>query len=155
MDKMKRFLMYLLILVAFYAFSNWMINAFLKVSYSDMHGYEINVKSEQLFVDVSEAKSSKRNGYINGIVKNNSEETVENKYLKVILLSKQKKVMGEKYVKIDKIEPNELRKFEVKFDNDSVKTFKIELADEKPEEEDFIELVKSNAKELVKKDIKY
>lgn len=155
MDKMKRFLMYLLILVAFYAFSNWMINAFLKVSYSDMHGYEINVKSEQLFVDVSEAKSSKRNGYINGIVKNNSEETVENKYLKVILLSKQKKVMGEKYVKIDKIEPNELRKFEVKFDNDSVKTFRIELADEKPEEEDFIELVKSNAKELVKKDIKY
>lgn len=155
MDKMKRFLMYLLVLVAFYAFSNWMINAFLKVSYSDMHGYEINVKSEQLFVDVSEAKSSKRNGYINGIVKNNSEETVENKYLKVILLSKQKKVMGEKYVKIDKIEPNELRKFEVKFDNDSVKTFRIELADEKPEEEDFIELVKSNAKELVKKDIKY
>ena len=74
MDKMKSFLMYFLILVVFYIFSNIMINAFLKVSYSDMNGYEINVNSEQLFVDVTEAKSSKRNGYINGIIKNNSEE---------------------------------------------------------------------------------
>ena len=126
-----------------------MINAFLKVSYSDMNGYEINVNSEQLFVDVTEAKSSKRNGYINGIIKNNSEEKVENKYLKITLLSKRNVTMGEKYVKIDIIEPKQLRKFEVKFDNDNVKTFKIELVDTKPEEEDFVELVKNNVKDLV------
>ena len=153
MDKMKRFLVYFLILVAFYFFSNMMINAFLKVSYSDMHGYEINVNSEELFVDVSEAKSSKRNGYINGIVKNNSEKTVENKYLKVTMLSKRGISMGEKYVKIDTIEPAQLRKFEVKFDYDNVKTFKIELVDNKPEEEDFVELVKNNAKDLVNEGI--
>lgn len=153
MDKMKRFLVYFLILVAFYFFSNMMINAFLKVSYSDMHGYEINVNSEELFVDVSEAKSSKRNGYINGIVKNNSEKTVENKYLKVTMLSKRGISMGEKYVKIDTIEPEQLRKFEVKFDYDNVKTFKIELVDNKPEEEDFVELVKNNAKDLVNEGI--
>ena len=139
MDKMKSFLMYFLILVVFYIFSNIMINAFLKVSYSDMNGYEINVNSEQLFVDVTEAKSSKRNGYVNGIIKNNSEEKVENKYLKITLLSKRNVTMGEKYVKIDIIEPKQLRKFEVKFDNDNVKTFKIELVDTKPEEEDFVE----------------
>ncbi len=149
MDKMKSFLMYFLILVVFYIFSNIMINAFLKVSYSDMNGYEINVNSEQLFVDVTEAKSSKRNGYINGIIKNNSEEKVENKYLKITLLSKRNVTMGEKYVKIDIIEPKQLRKFEVKFDNDNVKTFKIELVDTKPEEEDFVELVKNNVKDLV------
>ena len=153
MDKMKRFLVYFLILVAFYFFSNMMINAFLKVSYSDMHGYEINVNSEELFVDVSEAKSSKRNGYINGIVKNNSEKTVENKYLKVTMLSKRGISMGEKYVKIDTIEPEQLRKFEVKFDYDNVKTFKIELVDNKPEEEDFVELVKNDAKDLVNEGI--
>lgn len=149
MDKMKSFLMYFLILVVFYIFSNIMINAFLKVSYSDMNGYEINVNSEQLFVDVTEAKSSKRNGYVNGIIKNNSEEKVENKYLKITLLSKRNVTMGEKYVKIDIIEPKQLRKFEVKFDNDNVKTFKIELVDTKPEEEDFVELVKNNVKDLV------
>ena len=51
-----------MIVIAFYVFSNIMINAFLKVSYVDMHDYEINV--DQVFIDVSEAKTSKRNGYI-------------------------------------------------------------------------------------------
>jgi len=156
MDSMKKFLMYALILIAFYIFSNLMINAFLKVSYSDMHGYEINVDFNQLYVEVSEAKSSKRNGYINGIVKNNSDTNIENKYLKVTLLSKKKVVIDKKYIKIDKLEPKEVRKYEVKFDNDNVKTFTIELVDEVPEEEqyNFVELVKDNAKELVHQDFK-
>lgn len=154
MDKMKKFALYLLLLIAFYLFSNFMINAFLKVSYSDMHGYSINIEAEKLFVDISEAKSSKRNGYINGMLKNNSNVNIENKYLKVTMLSRRNVSMGEKYVKIDKIEPGEVRKFEVKFDYDNVKTFKIDLVDEKPEEEDFVELVKSNAKELVHQDFK-
>ena len=70
------------------------------------------------------------------------------------MLSKRKISMGEKYIKIDKIEPKELRKFEIKFDYDNVKTFKIELVDSKPEgnEENFVELVKNNAKDLIKKD---
>ena len=154
MDKMKKFFVYFLVFIAFFVFSNLMIKAFLKVSYSDMHGYEINVNSDQLFVDVSEAKSSKRNGYINGIVKNNGDSVVENRYLKVTMLSKRKISMGEKYIKIDKTEPKELRKFEIKFDYDNVKTFKIELVDSKPEgkEENFVELVKNNAKDLIKKD---
>ena len=156
MDSMKKFLMYALILIAFYIFSNLMINAFLKVSYSDMHGYEINVDFNQLYGEVSEAKSSTRNGYINGIVKNNSDTNIENKYLKVTLLSKKKVVIDKKYIKIDKLEPKEVRKYEVKFDNDNVKTFTIELVDEVPEEEqyNFVELVKDNAKELVHQDFK-
>jgi hypothetical protein len=86
------------------------------------------------------------------MLKNNTDTAIENKYVKVTLLSKRGISMGEKYIKIDKIESQEVRKFEVKFDYDNVKTFKMELVDEKPEEEDFIELVKNNAKELVNKD---
>lgn len=147
MKRMKTFLMYLILLIAFYVFSNLMINAFLKVSYYDMHNYEINV--DNLFVDVSEAKASRRNGHIYGIIKNNGYITIENKYLKVSLLSKNGVTMGEKYIKIDKIEPEQLRKFELNFDEDNVKTFKIEMVDTKPEEEDFSELIKTNAKDLI------
>ena len=53
-----------------------------------------------------------------------------------------------KYIRIDKIEPEQLRKFELKFEYDNVKSFKIEMTDTKPEEQDFIELIKSNAKDL-------
>lgn len=147
MDRMKTFFKYIILLVLFYVFSNAMINAFLKVSYKDVKDYEINV--EGAFVDVTEAKVSKRNGYINGIIKNNTNNIIENKYLKFSMLSKNGKVLGEKYVKIDKIEPEQLRKYEVKFDYKNVKTFRIELTDTKPEEVDFFELVKNNAKDIV------
>ncbi|MBR3672898.1 MAG: FxLYD domain-containing protein [Clostridia bacterium] len=152
MSRMKTFFKYFLIVVLFYVFSNIMINAFFKMSYKDMTGYQID--ASPVFVDVTEAKATKRNGYINGIVKNNTEATVENKYLKVSMLSKNNNVLGEKYIKIDKIEPKELRKFEVKFDYDNVKTFRIEMTDTKPEEVDFLELIKNNAKDLVSETIK-
>lgn len=152
MSRMKTFFKYFLIVVIFYIFTNLMINAFFKISYKDMHGYRI--EAEEVFVDVNEAKATSRNGYIKGIVKNNNDYTIENKYLKVSMLSKNNNVLGEKYVKIDKIEPEQLRNFEVKFDYDNVKTFKIELTDTKPEDVDFLELIKTNAQDLVNETIK-
>ncbi|MBR1654437.1 MAG: FxLYD domain-containing protein [Clostridia bacterium] len=147
MSRMKTFFKYLLLVVVFFAFSNLMIKAFLKTSYSDMHGYDINV--EDAFVDVTEAKASNRNGYINGTIKNTTESVIENKYLKVSMISKNDIVIGDKYILIDKIEPEQIRKFEVKFDYDNVKTFKMEMVDNKPEEESFLELIKTNANDLV------
>ena len=146
MDRMNTFFKYFLIVVLFYVFSNLMINAFFKVSYKEIKG-DINVID--VYVDVNEAKATTRNGYIKGIVKNNTENVIENKYLKVTFLSKNKNSLGEKYIKIDKIESQQLRNFEVKFDYDNVKSYKIELTDTKPEEGDFLELVKTNAQDLV------
>ena len=147
MSRMKTFLKYLILLILLYVFSNMMINAFLKVTYTDLKNYDINV--EEVFVGITEAKASKRNGHINGVIKNNTDIVVQDKYLKVSMLSKNENVLGEKYIRIDKIEPGELRKFEVKFDYDNVKSFRIEMSDSKPEEVDFLELVKTNANDLM------
>ncbi len=147
MSRMKTFLIYLILVLAFYAFSNVMINAYLKVSYTEVRDYEIDV--EELFVDVTESKVSKRDGYIYGCVKNNNSSTLENKYLKASMMDKYGNVLGEKYVLIDKIEPEQLRKFEIKFDYDNVKTFKIEMTDTKPEDINLLELIKTNAKDLM------
>ena len=147
MDRMKTFFKYFMIFVLIYVFSNLMIKAFLKVSFSEMTDYQI--KTEPLFVDVTEAEVSNRNGHIYGIVKNTTESVVENKYLKFSMLSKNGNILGEKYIKIDKIEPNELKKYEVDFDYDNVKTFRIDITDEKPEEVDFIELIKNNVNDYV------
>lgn len=152
MSRMKTFFKYLLLVILFYAFSNIMINALFKVSYSDIKDYEINVSD--VYVDVTEAKASKRNGYVYGIVKNNTSKVVENKYLKITMTSKYGNVLGEKYIRIDKLEPTQLRKFEVEFDYDNVKKFKIELTDTKPEDVDFWELVKTNANDIISTKIK-
>lgn len=152
MSRLKTFFMYFLIVVLFFIFSNVMIKAFLRVSFYDMKGYEIKV--ENAFVDITEAKASNRNGYINGTIKNTSEEAIENKYLKVTVISKNNLEIGEKYIYIDKIQPEQIRKFEVKFDYDNVKTFKIEMTDTKPEEVPFFELVKTNANDLINNNVK-
>ena len=145
MSRMKTFFKYFLMVVAFFIFSNIMIHALLKVSYTDIKDYEIDVND--LFVEVKEAKASNRNGNINGIVKNNNDTAIENKYLKISMLSNHGKVLGEKYVKIDKIEPKQMREFEVKFDYDNVKSFKIELSDTAPYDPsipEMIEMLKNN-----------
>lgn len=152
MSRMKTFFKYALVVILFYIFSNVMINAFFKVSYTNITNYDINVT--EAFVDVTEAKVSKRNGYINGIIKNNTDKIIENRYLKFSMLSKNGNVLGEKYVRIDKLEINQIRNFEVKFDYDNVKSFRIEMTDTKSEEIDFLELVKTNVNDLVSNNIK-
>ena len=119
MERMKTFFKYFLVIVLLIVFSNFVTNSLLKTSYKKIKKYEINVTG--LYVDVDEAKATGRNGYIKGIVKNNTDNTVTDKYLKFTLLSKYGHALGEKYVKIDKIEKDELKKYDVKFDYDNVK----------------------------------
>ncbi len=142
MDKMKKFFKYILALVLLFIFSNLVISGLLKNSYTKIKDYEIDVNG--LYVDVTEAKASSWSGSVKGIVKNNTEQTVENKYLKISMLSKNKKLLGEKYVKIDKIEPGQVKKYDVNFDYDNVKSLKIELTDTMPEGISFFELIKEN-----------
>ena len=149
MARMKTFFKYFLALVIFYIFSNLMISAFLKISFSELKDYQIN--TEPLYVDVTEAEASNRNGHIYGIVKNTSESVVENKYLKFSMLSKNGNILGEKYVKIDKLEVNQLKKYEVSFECSDVKSFRIDLVDTKPEDIKLIDLIKVNASDYMEK----
>lgn len=152
MDKMKKFFKLFLAFALLFVFSNLVINALLKNSYTKIKDYNIDVTG--LYVDVTEAKASNWNGNVKGVVKNNTEEVVENKYLKFNFMSKKDRLIGEKYVKIDRIEPGQLRNFEVDFDYDNIKTFKIELTDTMPEGVSFIELVKDNVKDLTREMVK-
>lgn len=149
MSRMKTFFKYFLALVIFYIFSNLMISAFLKISFTELKDYQIN--TEPLYVDVTEAEASNRNGHIYGIVKNTSESVVENKYLKFSLLSKNGNILGEKYVRIDRLEVNQLKKYEVSFECSEVKSFRIDLVDSKPEDIKLIDLIKVNAGDYMEK----
>ena len=146
MDKMKKFLKYILALVLLFLFSNFMINALLKNSYTKIKDYQIDVS--EVYVDITEAKASTWSGVIKGIVKNNTEQVIENKYLRVSMLTKNGRILGEKYIKLDKLEAGQLRNFEVNFEFNNVKSFKIEYTDTMPEGITFIELIKENAKDI-------
>lgn len=146
MDRMKTFFMYVLIIVLVYVLSNVLINVFIKISYNDIEKYEVTITEP--YINITEAKASKRDGKIKGFIKNNTNSVIENKFIKFSMLSEYNNVLGEKYVRIDKLEKDELKNFEVKFDYKEVKTFTVEIVDTKPEDVDFIELVKTNIKDL-------
>ena len=146
MERMKTFFKYILALVLLFIFSNLIINGLLKNSYTKIKDYDIDVSG--LYVDVTEAKASRWNGNIKGIVKNNTDQPVENKYMKISMLSKNNRMLGEKYIKIDVLEVGQLKKFEVDFDYDNVKSFKIELTDTMPEGISFFELITENVKDI-------
>ena len=152
MERMKTFFKYFLVIVLLIVFSNFVTNSLLKTSYKKIKKYEINVTD--LYVDVDEAKATARNGYIKGIVKNNTDNVVSNKYLRFTLLSRYGNILGEKYVKIDKIEKDELKRYDVKFDYDNVKSFRIEMVDTMPEGISYFELIKENVKAYGNKIIK-
>lgn len=150
MDRMKTFFKYILVLVLFFVFSNLIINALLKNSYTDIKNSDINIDVDGIYVGVDEAKVSGWNGNVKGIVKNNSNQVIENKYIKFSMLSKKGHVLGEKYVKIEKLEVDEIKNYEVDFDYDNVKGLKIELTDTMPEGVSFFELIKQNVKDIGK-----
>lgn len=152
MDRMKTFFKYILAIVLLFVFSNIIINGLLKTSYKKITDYEIDVSG--VYVDITEAKASNWNGNIKGIVKNNTDKEVTNKYLKVIMLSKNNNILGEKYIKIDKLEVDQLKKFEVDFDYDNVKRFRIEITDTMPEGISFFELITENVKDIGEKVLK-
>ena len=58
MDRIKTFFKYFLLLVLLYIFSNIMINAFLKVSFSELTNYEIdyNEKDDNYFCVLNKKK---------------------------------------------------------------------------------------------------
>ena len=135
MKRMKTFAIYLLLFMGLYVVSNILISAYIKTSYHKIESYEI--KESQLTVTIISAKSSKDGGYIEGKISNGTDEKVTNKYMKVELYSEKNVNLGEEYVKIDEVNPGELKNFKISFSCDNVKHFVITfLTQEEKEAED-------------------
>ena len=125
----KKFFMYAVSVVLFFIFSQVVIYVALHSTYSYK---KIEVESEL----VSEA-SVKANS-ISGIAKikilNNTQNEIENKYIKIDCYSKHDVLMGTKYIETDRILTNEEKEFEVRFNYNKVEYAKIDIVDEIPEE---------------------
>lgn len=128
MARMKKFLIYLLIIVGFYIFSDFAAFAYIKTTYQDLNKFSIEMQNPK--VKIYESKATYINGYIKGTLLNNEEQTIQNKYVKFEFFSERDIYLGKKYIKIDKLAPNEEKEFEVKYNLENVNHYKITLADE-------------------------
>lgn len=128
MARMKKFLIYLLVVVAVYFFVDFTSFAYIKTTYEDLTEFSIELDNPK--IKITESKATYINGYIKGILLNNEEYTIDKKYVKFEFYSNNNVFLGKKYVKLDNFAPNQEKEFEVRFNLENVNHYKISLVDE-------------------------
>lgn len=142
MDKMKKYILYIVLILGFALFSNFLIAVGINSNYKPMERKEDSISQ----VNIYQAESTKVNGRIRGII-NNKDNKIQEKYVKLDLYSSRDVNMGSNYIEIDQ-EKEEIP-FEVFFKLNNVSYYKVSLVNEKDPQGE-IELL---PKDLSKKDI--
>lgn len=126
MKRLKTFLIYALIIAAFWFLTDFLI-------YMGIHGtyksIETRVKIEDPRINVAESKATYVNGYVKGNIYNNTEETISGKYLKIEMYSPRDVKLGKKYVKIDNLETKKTQDFEMWYKYTDVKYCDVTIVD--------------------------
>jgi len=110
MAKMKKFLLYVIMVAAFWIFSDIIIYLSINGAYAKV---DAKVYTNSPEIIVGESKATYVNGFVKGSIKNNTEGIINNKYLKIELYSARDVKLGTKYVKIENLEPTKYQDFEM------------------------------------------
>ncbi len=133
MARVKTFFIYFLVIVGFLLFSHLMIYIAINTTYQ--------YKSVEIKTTIPmqvEVQATSVNGFAKGKVINETENEIENKYIKIECYSKHDILMGTKYIQIDKIGAKEEKEFEVRFNFNRVDRAVIDIVDENVVEEQHI-----------------
>ena len=117
MKRLKTFLIYALLIAGFWIVSDILIYLTINGTYKDKET-KVYISSPQVIVE--ESKATSVNGCIKGSIKNNTEEIITDKYLKIDMYSARDVNLGTKYVKIDSLQPNASQDFEMWYEFSNV-----------------------------------
>lgn len=134
MKRMKTFFMYGLWIVLFFIFSTIASDMLIRNSYKNVSEENIHIEqSDNGFeITVDRADSNKQQGYFTGTVKNTSDKVIEKQYVKVDSYYKGK-LMQEKYLAFENLQPGEERKFKLIYDVGQIDEFRVSYVDQIPE----------------------
>lgn len=137
MAKMKKYFRYILLIAAFWLFSDILIYLSINTTYTNVDTRIYNISPE---IVIGESKATYVNGYIKGSIKNNTDSIINNKYLQINLYSARDVKLGTKYVKIDNLEVDKYQDFEMWYKFTDVDYANITITDriEDATEEEFI-----------------
>lgn len=131
MDRIKTFGKYIIWIILFYIFSNILIFIGLNSTYKKMYAMtEIN--NDQ--IEVKRAESTLVNGRIRILIKNNEENDLNGKYLKISIYADNKMLMGNKYIDISDLGKTETREFNTYYKFEHTKYYDISITDKKEDE---------------------
>ena len=130
MDRMKTFGKFLFIVIAFFIFSNVMIDIALKTSYNPIDSYIQVSQTGPVDIQIDEAKATFVNGYVGGKIVNISGDDINNKYLKLDMFSERNVLLGTKYINVNNLKANNEQEFRMGFKYTDVDYCRIDLVDE-------------------------
>lgn len=110
MAKIKKYLLYVLIIAAFWVLSDILIYLAINSSYTRV---DAKVYTNSPEIIIGESKATYVNGLVKGSIKNNTGDIINDKYLKIELYSARDVKLGTKYVKIENLEVNKYQNFEM------------------------------------------
>ena len=125
MARLKTFLIYALIIVGFFVFSEFIIDVGLNSSYQD-----IERKDNTSQVEISEAQATLVNGKIKGTIID-SESNLTGKYVEIDLYSSRDNMVGKRYVDINTTEANNRQDFNIYFEAEDIESYSIAIVNEK------------------------
>ena len=96
MDKIKKYAMYFILVIAFFILSDFLIYVGLNSSYRDIQRQD---SIEE--VSIYQAEATKVNGRIRGIIQNFNGEDLNGKYVEIDLYSKRDVYLGRKYIQLN------------------------------------------------------
>ena len=132
MDRLKTFLFYAVIVVAFFILSEVLIYLNLNSVYDRISLRDYTVTQ----VAIKEAKATLVNGYVKGTLQNKGEEDLNGKYLKIDFYSSMNNVLGTKYISISGLSENEYMDFEVHFKLQDIESYSLSIVEEAGKEID-------------------
>ena len=132
MSTVKKFAKYVIWIILFWILSDILIYYGLNSTYKDIENKGDNISQ----VTVSAAEATKVNGRIIGKISNTEETDLSGKYLKINLYEESGNLLATEYVEIGKLGANEVKSFESYFKMQDVKSYDINIVDEKEENSD-------------------
>ncbi len=152
MKRMQTFLTYALIIIGFYFFSNFLIDFGISSSYKDVEQDKIKMEQSNngFEIEVDKANSNRRQAYFTGTVKNNSDKVIEKQYVKVDSYFKGK-LMQEKYLAFENMQPGEERKFKLLYSLGQIDEFRVSYVDEIPSNRTIVDKAIDKAVEIFNK----
>jgi len=127
MKTMKKFLIYALLIAAFWLVSDILIYFAINSTFNSV---DTKVYTNSPEIVIEESKATFINGVVKGSIKNNTDSIINNKCLKIDMYSPRNINLGTKYVKIENLQPNTNQNFEMWYEYTEVDNVIITVTDE-------------------------
>ena len=127
MKRMKTFLIYLILFLLFYVFSNVMIYLNIRSTSKNIENGTVEFQNPEIIVE--EAKASRVNAIIKGKMSSQEGQTVQYKYVRVDLLSDRGNVLNSRFIDISDIANGGQKEFTIRTNTENVNAYKFVLTD--------------------------